>query len=106
MDDLLQRMLEVDREGDAVVQAAEKRAAAIREENASALAREESEFADALAKECADTVAQAVAEAEAQREAELLASEEALQRRAEAFRVAIAEQRGTLLRELLGIHGE
>ena len=109
MDDLLTRMLAIDKQGNAVVEAAEAEAVKIREAASAAQAQETEAFSAKLSEELEGIVEgieqAAVASAEAEREKELSLVSEQLPARAAAFREALSGQEGRLLKVLLGAEG-
>ena len=105
MDDLLTRMLAIDKQGNAVVEAAEAEAVKIREAASAAQAQETEAFSAKLSEELEGIEQAAVASAEAERAKELSLVSEQLPARAAAFREALSGQEGRLLKVLLGAEG-
>lgn len=103
MDDLLERMLEVDLQGRQLVSQAEEEAVKIREENSAAIAELNAQCSAKLADECAALEKETLAGAQARREAELKSAAERLDGRAEAFGTALEAHRAELRNRLLGI---
>ena len=102
MDDLLTRMLAIDKQGNAVVEEAEAEAVKIREAASAAQAQETEAFSAKLSEELAGVEQAAVDAAEAERAKELALVSEQLPSRASAFRRALSGQEERLLRVLLG----
>lgn len=103
MDDVLERMLAVEKQGNAVIKDAEELAVKLREEASARLAAEKADFSAALAQECASIESAAVASAEAQRETELAAARNELPGRLQKFSSALSGQRSALLERLMGL---
>ena len=103
MDDLLKRLLEIDRQGDDAVKAAEEQAVKMREESAAQLAARNADFAKALSEQCAVIEQHAVTEAEARRRDELAQADQKVARQGEAFAAALKPLQGKFLDELLGL---
>jgi len=103
MDDLLQRLLAVDRQGDSSVKEAEEKAISLREAAAARLAALNAEFAKSLASECAAIEASAVTEAENRRASELSAARKELAARRARLAKALAPWKARFLEELLGL---
>lgn len=103
MEDLLERMLAVDAEGEALVKAAEEKAVQIREESSAELAKAHSEASEALAKECQALEEVAIGAALKQKEEALLQAQRRLEPRGVAFSAELDGHRYKLLKELLAI---
>lgn len=103
MEDVLERMLAVDRQGEALVKQAEEEAQRIREESARALAESSGTASRALAEECAALEAGILESAQKERAAALAKSEAELPRRGAAFSKELEAHRRTLLRELMAL---
>lgn len=102
MDDLLQRMLDADRQGDEAVSAAESKAAALREEGAARIAHLREQCAAASAEECRKIMADAKAECDSAREQALGQAMAELERRKADFAAAIRDCRESLEEAILG----
>ena len=105
MDDLLQRLLAVDKQGDSAVKAAEEKAVQLREASAARIAALNAEFSKSLAAECAAVEAAAVDDAEKRREKELSAARKELAARRARLEAALSPQKAAFLEALLGLDG-
>ena len=105
MDDLLQRLLTIDHQGDAAVKAAEEKAVQLREAAAARVAALNADFSKALTAECAAIEKTAVEAAERQRADDMAAARQELAARRAKFAAAIAPERARFLEELLGLDG-
>lgn len=105
MDDLLQRLLAVDRQGDSAVKAAEEKAVQLREASAARIAALNAAFSKELSAECAAVEAAAVEEAERQRDKELAAAKAELSSRRARLEAALSPRRPAFLEALLGLEG-
>lgn len=105
MDDLLQRLLAVDRQGDSAVKAAEEKAVQLREASAARIAALNAEFAKGLAAECAALEADAVSEAKRRREEELSAARAEMSSRRARLETALAPRKAAFMKALLGLDG-
>ncbi len=103
MEDVLERMLAVDRQGEALVKQAEAEALRIREESTRSLAEASGTASRALAEECAALEAGILESAQKERAAALAKSEAELPRRGAAFSKELEGYRRTLLRELMAL---
>ena len=105
MDDLLQRLLAVDRQGDSAVKAAEEKAVQLREASAARIAALNAEFAKSLASECAAIEEEAVATAERRREEELSSARAQMPSRRARLEAALEPRKAAFLEALLGLDG-
>lgn len=103
MEDLLERMLAVDAQGEALVKAAEEKAVQIREESSAELAKAHVAASETLAKECQAMEEAAVGAAVKQKEEALSQAKARLVPRSSAFSVELEGHRYKLLKELLAI---
>ena len=103
MNDLLQRLLAVDKQGDNTIKEAEEKAVQLREAAAARIASMNADFSKALAAECAAIEKAAVDEAQRQRSADLVAAQQQVAARRSDFAKALAPCRPQLLEELLGL---
>lgn len=103
MEELLQRMLEIDRRGEELVKSAEAKAAAIRGECAEQIAEAKRECARMTAEECRTVRAAAEKEAGMARQAFLAAEAGDREARRCGFAAAVARGRERMLEELLGL---
>jgi cell division septum initiation protein DivIVA len=103
MEDVLERMLAVDQQGEALVKQAESEALRIREESSRSLAESSSAASRALAEECAALEAGILESAQKERAAALAKSEAELPQRGAVFSKELEKYRHTLLKELLAL---
>ncbi len=103
MEDVLERMLAVDQQGEALVKQAESEALRIREESSRSLAESSSAASRALAEECAALEAGILESAQKERSAALAKSEAELPLRGAAFAKELEKHRHTLWKELLAL---
>lgn len=103
MEDLLERMLAVDAQGEALVKDAEKKAIQIREESSAELAKMHEEVSEALAKECQALEEAAVGAALKQKDEALQQAQKRLGPKSAAFSSELDGYRYKLLKELLAI---
>lgn len=103
MEDLLERMLAVDAQGEALVKAAEEKAVQIREESSAELAKAHAVASEGLSKECQALEEAAVGAAMKQKEEALAQALKRLAPRGESFARELDGHRYKLLKELLAI---
>jgi len=103
MNDLLQRLLAVDKQGDEAIKAAEEKAVQLREAAATRIAAMNADFSKALTAECAAIEKAAIEEAQRQRAAELVAAQQQVAAKRSDFAKALAPCQPRLLEELLGL---
>ena len=103
MEDLLERMLAVDQQGEALIKEAEAKAVQIREESSAALAKANADASAKLAAECQALEAEAVGAAEKQRKDSLESATRALAPRSVNFARELEAHRDKLLKELLAL---
>lgn len=103
MEELLERMLAVDQQGEALVKSAEEQAVRIREESSRELAAKSAEASRLLSEECRRLEEEAVSGAECQKAEALKASASRLSPRAESFSKELESYRYKLLKELLAV---
>lgn len=103
MEDLLERMLAVDQQGEALVKAAEEKAIQIREESSTELSKLHESASAALAQECQNLEAEAVNAAQKQKDDALAQAAKKLAPRGEAFAQELEVHRYKLLKELMAL---
>ncbi len=103
MEELLERMLAVDQEGESLVKAAEAEALKIREESTRALAEKSAAESRALAEECRILGEQILDNARQKRSEALEKATRQLSPRGESFSRDLEAYRPRLLKELLAL---
>ena len=103
MEDLLERMLAIDQQGETLVKEAEAKAIQIREENSAELAKINAEASARLSAECQVLEDEAIHAAEKQREDSLAAASRELAPRSAAFSQELEAHRDKLLKMLLAL---
>ena len=101
MDELLQRMLDVDREGDKAVKEAEAQAAALREAASQEAAKIMADSASQCTAQCQKLIADVTAECEAKRAQALAQAEVELKARGERYTELLESYRDKLFADML-----